>query len=230
MIIYADFEYDNDSEVPSERTYTDVIQLGFVVCDDDGNEIERLEYDVKSQHFPIEERISNLTGITLEQNAKAPNLEWVLNKLSDYINKASAIYIYGSADIMSLRKNRNYLSGNSRKLLNALVNKLKYYEYKRRGFTFGLSNLCEALGISRQGEHSALADALHLKEVVEQLENHQEKLEELDPYVNYRLAYGNVRSALKNVDRKMLLEIIDVLERGEAALSYGEWKERYSKN
>lgn len=227
MIIYADFEYDNDSNVPSKRTYMDVIQLGFVVCDDNNREIKRLEYNVKSQHWPIKERITLLTGITSEQNKNAPDLENVLNEISDYIVKASKFIIFGNADIVSLRNNRKYLSKDGKKLLNLMVNKMTFFEYRRRGFSFSLSNLCDALGISREGEHSALADAVHFKDVVKAIGNDATELKSLDPYIDYRLAYNNIKSALKLVSREQFDSIVGEIAEEGAALGYADWNNKY---
>lgn len=69
-----------------------MIQIAWILCDENGNRIETDDYIIKPENFIIPKEASDVHGITTERaNNEGVDLEIVLNKFNDLIERTNFI-------------------------------------------------------------------------------------------------------------------------------------------
>ena len=223
MKIFADFEYCHDSEKPSKRSYVDLIQLGFVICDDNYNILNQIGVDVRPAHLPLTDYIENLTGLTTEVLKKAKPLNKVLKDIEDYILQADIIYVFGNYDEVALNRNKNYVSSNNKHLINVMTSKMCEISVRGSNSSLSLEECCEVAGIKSNNKHSALCDAYNLYQVYKYLSSVEELPPEVACFLVYKSSFKTLNGLCKLVSKEKLLKLVDTLYNDKGRLGYKDF-------
>ncbi len=154
--IFFDFEFANDNcRHRKERTYADLIQVGYI-CSDNSNG----EFFVKPHH-PLSAEISALTGIQPKDVEHAMDIDSAVRKLLQLSNDKTVLF-FGNYDKSVLLTNCNYLrSDKLKKLFAAFISKAKFVN----GFGISLNDWGYIIGSKHKGTHSAKRDAILFRDV-----------------------------------------------------------------
>ncbi len=145
--------------------FNQIIELGFVIFEIEGNKLEVLEKweQVFNPGIPVEAKILGLTGITEQELLAAPefasSFDYLQEKLKDVILVGHNIKF----DVAFLEKNGIKLQDQHIDTLDLVQVLLPSYP------SYNLENVMHGLGISQKNAHRALADAVSVVELVERL-------------------------------------------------------------
>lgn len=173
-MLFMDFEFSNDNADTTLRTFTELIEIGICVYNDESHHIIFHDKIYVHPEHNIPERIQKLTGITNETVKNARSISRVMQNLKDLIETNDIITTYGNCDAEDLTVCLNHIPDThkeSRKILTEMIQKIVPYTYTIGGANGGkvrivsLEAMANACHLSRPN-HDAMNDAITLCELV----------------------------------------------------------------
>ncbi len=170
--LFIDFEMSMPPYSNYEDFISEIIQVGYVLTDPYGNEIETYSSYIKPSLFPqISKRTMKFLQIEQEEVDQGITYKEFYNRLN-YINRNynPTVYVWGKNDQLELNKMnkihklRNFTK--SMQFINLLNLHKTYYGLKNDMGLFNAYNLYSEEDLSNQ-KHDALEDAVVTKEVFE---------------------------------------------------------------
>lgn len=154
---YLDIEATHTNWVDSE-----IIEIAFIIQDETGKDLDFFQSLIKPQK-PVDENITELTGITNKMATTAPEFHEVAQKISDKLRDCIIVAHKAEFDYELLKKMFQRLGTPFRsksvctlKMSQNLIPELKSYS---------LQSLCDFLQISLRKKHRAYDDALALSKL-----------------------------------------------------------------
>ena len=163
-MIFFDFEYINDGDNGSSRnrTYSDLVQVGFV-----GSDHSHGIFNVRPHHKMIP-RMERLLGMTDSTFLSAMSLENAVFKMRR-LSKGKKVVVFGNYDKIALLNNCNYLDNKVKKVFKSFIYTTTYLTFKYPLSDIGLNDWGYIVKSKHHGNHSALQDALVLRDVYNRL-------------------------------------------------------------
>ena len=206
-----------------DSTYDEIIEIGALKIRDN-KIVEQFSYLIKPK-FPIDEFITELTGITNEMVSDAPSINEVLPKFLEFIDNDILVGHNVNFDINFIYDNLiklNYKEGlandfvDTLRLSRKILNELNHHRLK---------DLADFYGINDIGSHRSIKDCEITNEVFNNLKNDiLNKYESLENFVksfkkkHYNLKAGDIVTTNQEFDEenffyKKYVAITGTLER-----------------
>lgn len=166
--IFVDFEMNVIDKAYREQRMIckrEIIEIGAVKLDEEGNEISSFTQYVKPEYGQITEYYANLTGITNEQVADQPHFHDAMGNFLEWAgDEAYRIYSWSNSDVIQMSREAE-LKGENDPRLELMIDRWVDYQEefgKLLGVEkrIGLKDAVHAIGIDFEGrQHDALWDA-----------------------------------------------------------------------
>lgn len=172
--IFVDYEMNEiNKEYKEQRLICkrEIIEIGAVKLDEDGQEIDSFTQYVKPQFGQITDYYANLTGITNEKVAGEPNFLEAMKRFYDWIgNGEYTIYSWSDSDSIQISREAALKEENDPRLTRMLECWVDYQvEFGRLlGIEkkVGLKDAVHAIGEQFEGrQHDALWDARNTADI-----------------------------------------------------------------
>lgn len=165
--------YDSEFNCPDEKSsIQEIISIGAIICDMDGNEKSRFYSTVKPIKTPrLTKRCKELTFLSQAEIDMSENLYWVCKRFCEWYEEynVTSIYTLGKSDSIQLKKSMQIHK--QHKYIQRIANELKdirpIFEKRidKSISVLSLSNLKAICGLDMRVSHNALLDAIDLKDV-----------------------------------------------------------------
>ena len=161
--------WKNKQEAPGKP---EIIEIGAVKLDSNGNEMDKLKQFVKPTHFPeLSEFCTELTSITQDMVDSAPNFPKAIQIFRDWIgfDEHFVLCSWGDYDRKQL-KGEAEMHDIPSDWCNKHINlKAQYAEIKMQKKQKGMKKVLEAEGISLTGtHHRGIDDAVNITKIFKQ--------------------------------------------------------------
>lgn len=218
-IAFLDAEFNAGMDYASGEKISEIISIGFVICDNRFNGQKKF-YTLVSplSQVPVFPMISRMTGITTDMLEGQPSFAQMSESVTELMHKyhVGKVYTWGAADKHSLlaektsyrKKRKNGYQQASRwdyidlceDISGVISNEMLGI---RGGLAINMENLMFVCGIHEKQEHNALSDALQLFQCVKHLSTHyplskkddefMEKRELINRYYQEKSVYNSFR-------------------------------------
>lgn len=231
---FVDFEFtcsDKIKDFKNRKHIGEVLSVGLVICDKNGNIIEKFYETVKPKYnYKLTPFCINLTKLDQEEINESRNLPNVLSSAMKVINKynVKVIYSFGTSDYLQTKRDIDNYTGHalykrSAKFVNMIKNCQKTVVSRLIGQMTEISlNDCKSLlDIDGEVEHNALSDAIDLSQIYfksiflppsnKKVTEYKEKKEIIYKYKQYR-NFKEEQLNLNDDEKNSIIEACNILK------------------